>query len=105
MELRHLRTIAAVARHGSFSKAAEELHLAQSAVSQQLRRFEQELGVEVFRRSSPSVEITPEGEVILGYGLRVLREVDGLHGELQELTGLVRGEVPGGDLYPTRPYD
>ena len=90
MELRHLRTIAAVARHGSFSKAAEELHLAQSAVSQQIRRFEQELGVEVFRRSSRSVEITPEGEVILGYAHRVLREVDGLHGELQELTGLVR---------------
>src|SRR3954471_10006845 len=105
MELRHLRTIAAVARHGSFSKAAEELHLAQSAVSQQLRRFEQELGVEVFRRSSRSVEITPEGEVILGYAHRVLREVDGLHGELQELTGLVRGEVRIGGMYPTGPYD
>jgi DNA-binding transcriptional LysR family regulator len=105
MELRHLRTIAAVARHGSFSKAAEELHLAQSAVSQQIRRFEQELGVEVFRRSSRSVEITPEGEVILGYAQRVLREVDGLHGELQELTGLVRGEVRIGGMYPTGPYD
>src|SRR3954447_4517833 len=105
MELRHLRTIAAVARHGSFSKAAEELHLAQSAVSQQLRRFEQELGVEVFRRSSRSVEITPEGEVILGYAQRVLREVDGLHGELQELIGLVRGEVRIGGMYPTGPYD
>ena len=55
MELRHLRTIAAVARHGSFSKAAEELHLAQSAVSQQIRRLETELGVEVFRRMSRSV--------------------------------------------------
>jgi DNA-binding transcriptional LysR family regulator len=105
MELRHLRTIAAVARHGSFSRAAEELHLAQSAVSQQIRRFEQELGVEVFRRSSRSVEITPEGEVILGYAQRVLREVDGLHGELQELTGLVRGEVRIGGMYPTGPYD
>ena len=105
MELRHLRTIAAVARHGSFSKAAEELHLAQSAVSQQIRRFEQELGVEVFRRSSRSVEITPEGEMILGYAQRVLREVDGLHGELQELTGLVRGEVRIGGMYPTGPYD
>src|SRR5438045_6413250 len=105
MELRHLRTIAAVARHGSFSKAAEELHLAQSAVSQQIRRFEQELGVEVFRRSSRSVEITSEGEVILGYAQRVLREVDGLHGELQELTGLVRGEVRIGGMYPTGPYD
>jgi DNA-binding transcriptional LysR family regulator len=59
----------------------------------------------VFRRSSRSVEITPEGEVILGYAQRVLREVDGLHGELQELTGLVRGEVRIGGMYPTGPYD
>src|SRR5437667_10679568 len=105
MELRHLRTIAAVARHGSFSKAAEELHLAQSAVSQQIRRLEQELGVEVFRRSSRSLDITAEGKVILEYAGRVLREVDGLHGELQELTGLVRGEVRIGGMYPTGPYD
>jgi DNA-binding transcriptional LysR family regulator len=105
MELRHLRTIAAVARHGSFSKAAEELHLAQSAVSQQIRRLEQELGVEVFRRSSRSVELTAEGGVILEYAHRVLREVDGLHSELGELTGLVRGEVRIGGMYPTGPYD
>ncbi len=45
MELRHLRTIAAVARHRSFTKAGEEeLHLAQSAISQQIRRLEHELG-------------------------------------------------------------
>ena len=104
MELRHLRTIAAVARHGSFTKAAEELYLAQSAISQQIRRLEEELGVEVFRRSSRRVELTAEGEVILGYAHRVLREVDGLHGELQELTGLVRGEVRIGGMYPTGPY-
>lgn len=105
MELRHLRTIAAVARHGSFSKAADELHLAQSAVSQQVRRLEQELGLEVFRRTSRSVDLTAEGEVIVDYAHRVLREVDGMHAELGELTGLVRGEVRIGGMYPTGPYD
>src|SRR3954468_10484551 len=105
MELRHLRTIAAVARHGSFTKAAEELYLAQSAISQQIRRLESELGVEVFRRNSRSVEPTAEGEVVLEYAHRVLREVDGLHSELGELTGLVRGEVRIGGMYPTGPYD
>jgi len=105
MELRHLRTIVAVARHGSFSKAADELHLAQSAVSQQVRRLEGELAVEVFRRSSRSVALTAEGEVILAYAQRVLREVDGLHAELGELTGLLRGEVRIGGMYPTGPYD
>src|SRR3954471_18774656 len=105
MELRHLRTIAAVARHGSFSKAADELYLAQSAVSQQVRRFEEALGGGVSRRTSRSVEVTAEGEVVLEYARRVLREVDGLHSELGELTGLVRGEVRIGGMYPTGPYD
>jgi DNA-binding transcriptional LysR family regulator len=105
MELRHLRTIAAVARHGSFTKAAEELYLAQSAISQQIRRLEQELGVDVFRRTSRKVELTAEGRVILGYAQRVLAEVDGLHSELEELTGLLRGQLRIGGVYPTGPYD
>jgi DNA-binding transcriptional LysR family regulator len=105
MELRHLRTIAAVARHGSFTKAAEELHLAQSAVSQQLRRLEDELGVTVFRRTSRSVELTAEGRLVLDHAHRVLAEVDGLRDELDELTGLVKGELRLGGLYPTGLYD
>ena len=105
MELRHLRTIAAVARHRSLTKAGEELYLTQSAVSQQIRRLEQELGVEVFRRTSRSVELTAEGRVILGYAERVLAEVDGLHLELEELTGLLSGQLRIGGVYPTGPYD
>jgi DNA-binding transcriptional LysR family regulator len=105
MELRHLRTIVAVARHRSFTKAGEELYLAQSAISQQIRRLERELGLEVFRRTSRSVELTAEGRVILGYAQRVLAEVDGLHSELEELTGLLRGQLRIGGVYPTGPYD
>ena len=105
MELRHLRTIEAVARHRSFTKAGEELYLAQSAISQQIRRLESELGLEVFRRTSRSVELTAEGRVILGYAQRVLAEVDGLHSELEELTGLLRGQLRIGGINPTGPYD
>ena len=105
MELRHLRTIDAVARHRSFTKAGEELYLAQSAISQQIRRLERELGVKVFRRTSRSVELTAEGRVILDYAKRVLAEVDGLHNELEELTGLLGGQLRIGGVYPTGPYD
>jgi DNA-binding transcriptional LysR family regulator len=105
MELRHLRTIAAVARHGSLTKAGEELYLSQSAISQQIRRLERELGFEVFRRSSRSVELTAEGRVILSCAQRVIAEVDGLHSELEELTGLLRGQLRIGGVYPTGPYD
>ena len=78
MELRHLRTIDAVARHGSFTRAAEELFLAQSAISQQIQRLEAELGIQVFRRtrrnrrSDRSVEVTEEGSMVLAHARRVL---------------------------------
>jgi DNA-binding transcriptional LysR family regulator len=105
MEIRHLRTIAAVARHGSFTKAGEELHLAQSAISQQIRRLEAELGIQVFTRSSRSVELTAEGRLVLDYAHRVLHEVEGLQNELEELSGLLRGELKLGGMYPTGLYD
>jgi DNA-binding transcriptional LysR family regulator len=105
MELRHLRTIVAVAHHRSLTKAGEELYLTQSAISQQIRRLEKELGIEVFRRTSRSVELTAEGRVILGYAQRVLSEVDGMHSELEEITGLLRGQLRIGGVYPTGPYD
>jgi DNA-binding transcriptional LysR family regulator len=105
MEFRHLRTIVAVARHRSFTKAAEELHLAQSAISQQIRRLEAEIGIEVFRRTSRSVEVTEEGKLLLDHAHRVLAEVDDLHSQLEELTGLLRGTLRIGGAWPFGPYD
>lgn len=105
MELRHLRTALAVARHRSFTKAGDELHLAQSAISQQIRRLEAELGIEVFRRSSRSVEVTQEGRLVLAHAQRVLAEVDDLHSELERLTGLLQGTVRIGGIWPFGGYD
>lgn len=105
MELRHLRTVEAVARHRSLTKAGEELFLTQSAVSQQIRRLEAELGVDVFHRTSRRVELTAEGRVILGYAQRALAEVDRLQDELEQITGLLTGELRIGGLYPTGQYD
>ena len=105
MELRHLRTVVAIARHGSFTKAGEELHLAQSAVSQQLSRLEAELGITLFTRSSRSVDLTSEGAVVLEYAKRVLSEVDGLRDELDERAGLLHGDLRLGGMWPTGLYD
>jgi DNA-binding transcriptional LysR family regulator len=105
MELRHLRTIVAVAEHRSLTRAGEELFLTQSAVSQQVSRLEKELGVEVFRRNSRSVEPTDEGRVILGYAKRVLGELEGMQTELEEISGLLRGQLRIGGVYPTGPFD
>jgi DNA-binding transcriptional LysR family regulator len=105
MELRHLRTIEAVARHGSLTKAGEELYLSQSAISQQIRRLETELGIEVFRRTSRSVEVTEEGRLVLAHAHRVLAEMDDFHNQLEELTGLLRGTIRIGGTWPVGPYD
>jgi DNA-binding transcriptional LysR family regulator len=105
MELRHLRTVVAIARHGSFTKAGEELHLAQSAVSQQLSRLEAELGIALFTRSSRRVELTADGALVLDYAERVLSEVEGLRDELDERAGLLRGDLRLGGMWPTGLYD
>ena len=105
MEFRHLRTVVAVAHHRSFTKAGEELHLAQSAISQQIRRLEAELGIEIFRRTSRSVEVTEEGALIVAHAHRVIAEMDDLHNQLEELTGQVRGTVRIGGIYPFGEFD
>src|SRR5690349_24404349 len=64
-EIRQLRYFAAVAEHGSVSRAAVELHLSQSALSEALRKLEVELGAELLHRTSRGVRPTAAGEALL----------------------------------------
>ncbi len=98
MELRQLRYFESVARHRHFTRAAEELHIAQSALSSQVRRLEQELGIELLRRTTRSVEPTEAGELVAARARAVLSETEALRGEVDELRGLVRGRVTVGAL-------
>jgi DNA-binding transcriptional LysR family regulator len=74
MELRHLRYFVAVAEELHFRRAAERLHVAQPAVSQQVRRLEEELGVQLLERTQHRVGLTPAGEVLLVEGRLVLEQ-------------------------------
>jgi DNA-binding transcriptional LysR family regulator len=76
LELRHMRTFAAVAERGNFTRAADDLHIAQQAVSQQIKALERALGVTLLRRSSRRVELTAEGAVFLADCRRVLAAAD-----------------------------
>jgi LysR family transcriptional activator of glutamate synthase operon len=105
MELRQLKYVEAVARHRHFTRAAEELHVAQSALSHQVRRLEAELGTELFERSSRHVAPTDAGEAIAARARRILAEVDGAREEVDELRGVMRGRISIGALLPAGEVD
>jgi DNA-binding transcriptional LysR family regulator len=75
-ELRQLRTFAAVVQRRSFTQAADDLHIAQQAVSQQIKALERSLGVTLLRRTPRHVELTAEGSVFLADCRRVLAAAD-----------------------------
>ena len=93
MELRQLAYFDAVVRHGSFTKAAQRLHVAQPAVSAQIRRLESELGTTLLERTTRRVALTHAGELFLSRARQVLAQVDAARGDLAELSAVRRGRV------------
>ena len=76
MELRHLRYFAAVAVHGSFSRAANQLHLTQPALSRQVKSLEDEIGVALFFRGQNTISLTSAGEDFYEEAKDILARVD-----------------------------
>jgi DNA-binding transcriptional LysR family regulator len=75
-ESRDLRYFVAVAERLSFSRAAEDLPLSQSALSEAIRRLEAEIGTQLLARNSRNVKLTPAGEVLLADARDVIRNLD-----------------------------
>jgi len=78
LDLRRLRYFVVVASERNFTRAAERLHIAQPALSRQVRQLENELGVELLHRTTHSVELTAAGQELLERGARVLDDADAL---------------------------
>lgn len=93
MDLRQLQYAAAVADARSFTKAAAGQVVVQSALSQQVRKLETELGVRLFDRTTRSVTITPAGETLLPIIRQVLADADRLATEAQAIRGVIRGRL------------
>jgi DNA-binding transcriptional LysR family regulator len=91
MELRHLRYFEAVARLNHVTRAAAELHVAQPALSKQLRDLETELGVALFDRIGRRVQLTEAGMALLPHARAVLAQVDAARAAMAERVGLQRG--------------
>jgi DNA-binding transcriptional LysR family regulator len=94
MELRHLRYFLAVGEALSFRKAAAQLRLAQPALSRQVQDLEDEIGVDLFRRSPRGVTLTAEGKLFLNEAREVLKHADE---SVERARALARGEY--GELH------
>jgi DNA-binding transcriptional LysR family regulator len=75
-ELRQMRYVVEVAQQRNFSRAAEQLHVAQQALSQQIKTVENQIGVQLFTRNNRGVELTPAGVVFVQEARRVLAAAD-----------------------------
>jgi DNA-binding transcriptional LysR family regulator len=93
MDLTALRIFLAVAEERSFSRAAAKVHRTQPAVSQAVKRLEDELGEQLFDRSSKSGTLTDAGRVLQNYGQRLVRLAEEAESAMRELRDLRRGRV------------
>jgi LysR family transcriptional regulator, transcription activator of glutamate synthase operon len=105
VELRQLTYFEAVARCGGFTRAAAQLHVAQSAVSAQIRALESELGVALFTRTTRRVTLTAAGAQFLDRARRALAELDSARGELAEMSEVLQGRVAIGATSVLGPFD
>lgn len=104
MEMHQLRYVVAVARAGNFSRAAEQCHVSQPSLSQQIQKLENELGERLFDRMKHEVRLTVHGEAFLRRAIRILDEVDAAKREATDAGNLLRGTLTVGVLPTIAPY-
>lgn len=100
MDLTRLRLLAKVAEHGSMTAAAEALNYTPSAVSQQIRRLETELGQPLVQRHPRGVELTDAGTAVVEHGVAIERQLEALQKRLDDISGLADGSLRMGS-FPT----
>ena len=105
MELRQLRAFVQVVNAGTFTRAAEDLHLAQSAVSRAVGQLEAELGFALLRRTSTGVELTEAGTAVFERAREVVAGADAIRSDLAAMRGLLEGTVALGTMLPPGPID
>jgi LysR family transcriptional activator of glutamate synthase operon len=105
MELRQLRYLLALAEERHFTRAAAREHIAQPALSQQIRRLEDEVGLPLVQRTTRRVALTEAGELLVARARRILAEVDAAHTEMEGLRGVQIGHVTVGAMHTMGPVD
>ncbi|HBY63612.1 MAG TPA: LysR family transcriptional regulator [Solibacterales bacterium] len=103
-DLRQLEYFCAVARSGSFTKAAEDLGIAQPSLSEQIARLEQSFGAPLFERLNRRIELTPLGEAIVGKAQALLEDAAALPDHFERARQGVRGPLRVGSIPTILPY-
>lgn len=93
MDIRNLACFIEVARHKSFSKAAEILYISQPSVSRAIKELESQFGVSLFYRDTKSVELTDAGEIILHQAQQIVSSVENMTSQLGELKKMQSGKI------------
>lgn len=93
LDLRHLRSLVAIADTGKLATAAERVHLTQSALSHQIRALEEHHGLPLFERTRQGLRFLPAGERLLQLARAVLAEVQAAERDLQRMNGQASGEL------------
>ena len=93
LSLVHLKVLAAVARHGSVTEAAKQLHYSQPSVSHHLSRLEAATGVRLVQRIGRGIRLTPEGRLLANRAAEIVGRVDAATNELAAQVGLQAGRV------------
>ncbi|WP_406136463.1 transcriptional regulator CynR [Streptomyces sp. NBC_01089] len=93
LELRHLRYLLAVAEHGSFTRAAEDLRISQPTLSQQIKQLERGVGVQLLDRTGRAVRLTDAGEAYVHYARRALRDLAAGERAVADVQDLSRGSL------------
>lgn len=91
--LRQLQVFAAAARHLSHSRAAEELHLSQPAVSMQIKQLEQSIGLPLFDQVGKQIHLTEAGREMVIYSRNIAQQLEEMDAVFDEMKGMERGEL------------
>jgi len=105
MDLRQLRYLVALAEERSFTRAAAREHIAQPALSQQIRRLEREVGLALVERTTRRVATTEAGDLLVARARRALAEIEAAQAEMQALRGMLTGRVAIGAMPTMGPID
>lgn len=96
MQLHQLEYVLAVSKYHSFTRAAEEIKVSQSSLSQQIITLEKELGITLFKRTTRSVSLTSAGQDFVTHAMRIMSEVSATHQCIQEYVSVDKGHLTVG---------